>query len=168
MQLLNTGDDKLDGNGNETIKISKIATELKRVARKTQIPIIAISDINKASYDKAMKGGDLDLSALRDSFKIAHSADTILLLMSENIVINGKDEQGKKTENTATQLYFLAEKFRDTNPQLSQKIQSLAYEYRLNEKTSDTYSRLILAKNRAVNVARFCLGILRLFIPLMQ
>lgn len=148
LQLLSSGDQKLDNSYQETLRVSKIATELKRVARKTEIPIIAISDINKNAYQTAIKGGDLDMGALRDSFKIAHSADVIMLLMSNNVAINSKDDDGNKSEISATQLYFLAEKFRDFNPQLAVKIDMMAHEYLLNKNTADTYSRLIIAKNR--------------------
>ncbi|MBD2395956.1 hypothetical protein H6G11_17055 [Cyanobacterium aponinum FACHB-4101] len=148
LQLLNTGDDYLDNGSNETSKISKIATELKRVARKTQTPIIAISDINKNAYSQAMKGGDLDLSALRDSFKIAHSADTVMFLTSQNVSMSVKEDGNNKSEKSVTQLYLLSEKLRDTNLELSQKIIELAHLYKLDKNTSDTYSRLIIAKNR--------------------
>ncbi|WP_330205482.1 DnaB-like helicase C-terminal domain-containing protein [Cyanobacterium sp. DS4] len=148
LQLLNTGDNYLDNGNNETLKISKIATELKRVARKTQIPIIAISDINKNAYSMAMKGGDLDLSALRDSFKIAHSADTVMFLTSQNITMSVKDDGNNKSEKSVTQLYLLSEKLRDTSLELSQKIIDLAHQFKLDKNNSDTYSRLVIAKNR--------------------
>lgn len=148
LQLLSSGDKKLDNAYNETLRVSKIATELKRLSRRANIPIIAISDVNKNAYNEAQKGGDLDMSALRDSFKIAHSADVIMLLISNNFVKNIKDFDGNKTEQTVTQLFILAEKFRDFNPEISRKIEGLAHEYRLDKARADTYSRLIIAKNR--------------------
>jgi replicative DNA helicase len=148
LQLMTTGDPKLDNAYQETLRVSKIATELKRIARKSNIPIIAISDINKNAYSMAIKGGDLDMSALRDSFKIAHSADVIMLLMSQDVPIAIKNDEGKKAEQMVTQLYLLAEKFREKSINLAQKIEMLAHEYRLEKETADTYSRLIIAKNR--------------------
>lgn len=148
LQLMSSGDPKLDNAYQETLRVSKIATELKRIARKSNIPIIAISDINKNAYSMAIKGGDLDMSALRDSFKIAHSADVIMLLMSQDVPIAIKNDEGKKAEQMVTQLYLLAEKFREKSINLAQKIEMLAHEYRLEKETADTYSRLIIAKNR--------------------
>lgn len=148
LQLLNTGDNYLDTSNNETLKVSKIATELKRVSRKTQIPIIAISDINKNAYSQAMKGGDLDLSALRDSFKIAHSADTVMFLTSQNITMSVKEDGNNKSEKSVTQLYLLSEKLRDNSLELSHKVIDLAHQFKLDKNYSETYARLIIAKNR--------------------
>jgi replicative DNA helicase len=148
LQLMTTGDPKLDNAYQETLRVSKIATELKRIARKSNIPIIAISDINKNAYIASIKGGDLDMGALRDSFKIAHSADVIMLLMSNDIPLAVKDNEGKKGEQMVTQLYLLAEKMREKSINLAQQIEMLAHEYRLEKETADTYSRLIIAKNR--------------------
>ncbi|BAQ64594.1 replicative DNA helicase [Geminocystis sp. NIES-3709] len=148
LQLLSSGDTNLDNNFNETLKVSKIATELKRISRKANIPIIAISDINKEAYNKAMKGGDLDMSALRDSFKIAHSADCIMLLMSYDNTETRKNDEKYPSEIKITQLGILEEKFRDKNPNIAQKIQNLAHKFRLEKDKADTYSRLIIAKNR--------------------
>jgi replicative DNA helicase len=148
LQLMNSGNVQLENNFNETLKVSKIATELKRISRKANIPIIAISDINKEAYNKAMKGGDLDMSALRDSFKIAHSADCIMLLMSYDNVETRKNDEKNPTEIRITQLGILEEKFRDKNPNIAQKIQGLAHKYRLEKDRADTYSRVVIAKNR--------------------
>ena len=148
LQLLSSGDQKLDNAYQETLRVSKIATELKRIARKSNIPIIAISDVNKNAYDAVNKGGDLDMSALRDSFKIAHSADVIMLLISTNVVKSIKDSEGNKSEKTVNQLFILAEKFRDLSVEIARKIETLAHEYQLEKATADTYSRLIIAKNR--------------------
>jgi len=148
LQLMSSGDEKLDSAYQETLRVSKIATELKRLSRKADIPVIAISDVNKNAYTEALKGGDLDMGALRDSFKIAHSADTIALLISNNITQIIKDGEGNKSEKSVTQLHILAEKLRGFNQEMSQKIVELAHEYKLDKARADTYSRLIIAKNR--------------------
>ncbi len=148
LQLMTTGDEKLDNAYQETLRVSKIATELKRLSRKADIPVIAISDINKNAYNEAQKGGDLDMGALRDSFKIAHSADVIMLLMSNNVTQIIKDSDGNKSEVSITQLGILAEKMRGINLEMSQYIEQLAHEYKLDKARADTYSRLIIAKNR--------------------
>jgi replicative DNA helicase len=139
LQLLSSGDLKLDNAYQETLRVSKIATELKRLARSLQIPVIAISDINKESYLKAISGNDLDMGALRDSFKIAHSADVILLLQSGQIT-TGKGD----IKTTKDQLTLLAEKY----PDKANEINHIKYNYPLNYKTADTYSRISIVKNR--------------------
>ena len=139
LQLLSSGDLKLDNAYQETLRVSKIATELKRLARSLQIPVIAISDINKESYLKAISGNDLDMGALRDSFKIAHSADVILLLQSGQITTGRGDEKTNKD-----QLTLLAEKY----PDKANEINHIKYNYPLNTKTADTYSRISIVKNR--------------------
>lgn len=139
LQLLSSGDQKLDSAYQETLRVSKIATELKRLARYLNIPIIAISDINKDAYLKSISGGDLDMGALRDSFKIAHSADVILLLQS-GMITTGKGNE----KTTVDQLDLLERKY----PEKTTEIDNLKAKYPLNSKTADTYSRLSIVKNR--------------------
>lgn len=149
LQLLNTGDEKLDNSSFETAKISKIATELKRISRKANIPIIAISDINKEGFNKTNSGGDLNLGSLRDSFKIAHSADVVMLLKSEIIEkeISDSDGSGKtfKKKTKLNQLEILA-----TNSDFSMqnKLKQIGHKFCLRESVSDTYSVIKIDKNR--------------------
>ncbi len=139
LQLLQSGDQKLDNTYQETLRVSRIATELKRVARDTGAAVIAISDINKAAYQSAVAGGELDMGALRDSFKIAHSADVIQLLQS-GVVITGKGESQTKLD----QLQLLAHKY----PEKQRVLDRIRENYPINNKTADTYSRLTIVKNR--------------------
>ena len=139
LQLLQSGDQKLDNSYQETLRVSRIATELKRVARDTGAAVVAISDINKAAYQNAIAGGELDMGALRDSFKIAHSADVILLLQS-GVVITGKGESKTKLD----QLQLLAHKY----PEKQRVLDRIREDYPINHNTADTYSRLTIVKNR--------------------
>jgi replicative DNA helicase len=139
LQLLSSGDQRLDNAYQETLRVSKIATELKRLARETNTAVIAISDVNKDAYNKAITGGDLDMGALRDSFKIAHSADVILLLQSQAVII-GKGE----TKTKYDQLDLLAKKY----PEKQRQIDALKSKNPLNKKTADTYARITIVKNR--------------------
>ncbi len=139
LQLLQSGDQKLDNTYQETLRVSRIATELKRVARDTGAAVIAISDINKAAHQSAVTGGELDMGALRDSFKIAHSADVIQLLQS-GVVITGKGESKTKLD----QLQLLAHKY----PEKQRVIDRIREDYPINHNTADTYSRLTIVKNR--------------------
>nr|WP_069791372.1 hypothetical protein [Cyanobacterium sp. IPPAS B-1200]OEJ78061.1 hypothetical protein A5482_14475 [Cyanobacterium sp. IPPAS B-1200] len=79
------------------------------------------------------------MGALRDSFKIAHSADVIMLLQSGVISIGKGDN---KTFTDQLQLY--ANKY----PQKQSAIDSLKESYELNSSTADTYSRMTIVKNR--------------------
>lgn len=147
LQLMSSGDQKLDNSYQETLRVSKIATELKRVARAVNIPVMAISDINKDSYLKAQSGFDLDMGALRDSFKIAHSADVILLLQS-GLITTGKGNEKK----TVDQLDLLALKY----PDKAHTINNFKIEYPLKKSTADTYSRISIVKNRGGKLGEPC------------
>ncbi|BAQ63230.1 replicative DNA helicase (DnaB) (plasmid) [Geminocystis sp. NIES-3708] len=149
LQLLSTGDEKLDNSSFETAKISKIATELKRISRKAKIPIIAISDINKEGYNKTNNGGDLNLGSLRDSFKIAHSADVVMLLKSEIVEkeISDSDGSGKTYKKKAklNQLEILAKK---ADLMRQNQLEQLSYKFPLRSGSNDTYSVITIEKNR--------------------
>jgi replicative DNA helicase len=88
LQLLSTGEDKIDNGGNETTRVGRIATSLKQLARETNTAVLAISDISKKAFDESLKTGKLNMSSLRDSFKIAHAADIIMTLQTEVLDIN--------------------------------------------------------------------------------
>ncbi|NJK54223.1 MAG: hypothetical protein HC936_18210, partial [Leptolyngbyaceae cyanobacterium SU_3_3] len=52
LQLMCCGDEKLDSGANEVLRVSRVATGLKQLARDTGAAVVAISDINKAAYQK--------------------------------------------------------------------------------------------------------------------
>ena len=137
LQLMQTGDEKLDNSNMEVLRVSRIASELKRVARSLQIPIIAISDINKDAYNKATAGKDMDMGALRDSFKIAHAADAILLLQSGAL---GKNSEGSNID----QLDSLILKY----PGRKSDYESMRSKYPLNKDMNECWSRIQIIKNR--------------------
>lgn len=137
LQLLNTGDDKLDTSAQETLRVSRIATMLKQLARDTGASLIAISDVTKDAYQRALKTGSLDLSALRDSFKIAHAADAIALLQTGTIsTANGNHTTSKD------QLELLAQKY----PERERAIENLRQS--VKKSPLDTFARLTILKNR--------------------
>jgi replicative DNA helicase len=90
LQLMCCGDEKLDSGTNEVLRVSRVATGLKQLARDTSAAVVAISDINKAAYQEALRTGTLDMGELRDSFKIARAADCIMLLQT------GKAQRGNE------------------------------------------------------------------------
>jgi replicative DNA helicase len=139
LQLMCCGDEKLDSGANEVLRVSRVATGLKQLARDTGAAVVAISDINKAAYQEALRTGTLDMGALRDSFKIAHAADCIMLLQT------GKAQRGN--EQPRDQLDLLEERYAGDYLRLRQ-IQDVRDRYPLNDKAKATYARLSILKNR--------------------
>ncbi len=136
LQLMLSGDEKLD-TAAETLRVSRIATSLKQLARDTNTAVIAISDITKAAYQQALSTGSLDMSALRDSFKIAHAADVIALLQSGKITIGKGDNV-----QTLDQLELAAR----NHPEKRRAIDKARAESRLGNQ--DSFARLSILKNR--------------------
>lgn len=141
LQLLSSGDEKVDASALETLRVSKIATQLKQLTRDTNSAIIAISDITKAAYQQAISTGFLDMSALRDSFKIAHAADIVGLLQTGRVKVKGGDKSGM-----IDQLELAAQNTQN-NPDKIRLINLARTRYKLVENT-DTYARLSILKNR--------------------
>ncbi|NJK54222.1 MAG: hypothetical protein HC936_18205 [Leptolyngbyaceae cyanobacterium SU_3_3] len=79
------------------------------------------------------------MGALRDSFKIAHAADCIMLLQT------GKAQRGN--DQPRDQLDLLEERYAGDYLRLRQ-IQDVRAQYPLNEKAKATYARLSILKNR--------------------
>jgi len=139
LQLMCCGDEKLDSGANEVLRVSRVATGLKQLARDTNTAVVAISDINKAAYQEALRTGTLDMGALRDSFKIAHAADCIMLLQT------GKAQRGN--DQPKDQVDLLEERYAGNYLKLRQ-LQDVRTRFPLNEKAKATYARLSLLKNR--------------------
>lgn len=139
LQLMCCGDEKLDSGANEVLRVSRVATGLKQLARDTHTAVIAISDINKAAYQEALRTGTLDMGALRDSFKIAHAADCILLLQT------GTAQRGN--DSPRDQVALLEERYAGNYAKLRQ-LQEVRDRFPLNEKAKATYARLSVLKNR--------------------
>lgn len=90
LQLLNTGNEKLDSGTEETPKISTVAVQLKQLARDTGAAVLALSDIIKSEQGDAIKSGkEFTLNAIRGSNRVAHAADTVFALYSEPAAIDG-------------------------------------------------------------------------------
>lgn len=139
LQLMCCGDEKLDSGANEVLRVSRVATGLKQLARDTNTAVVAISDINKAAYQEALRTGMLDMGALRDSFKIAHAADCIMLLQT------GKAQRGN--DQSRDQVDLLEERYAGNHLKLRQ-LQDVRTRFPLNERAKATYARLSLLKNR--------------------
>lgn len=129
LQLMPSGDERLDSGLSETARVGKIATQLKQLARDTNTAVIAISDITKQAYQDAERTGNLDMSALRDSFKIAHAADAVMLLQTNNDQLDIVAGQGKYNQRPGM-------------------ISSLRGTYPLDTAAKAVYARLSVLKNR--------------------
>lgn len=144
LQLLNTGDEKLDGGqANETAKVSTVAVQLKQLARDTGAAVLALSDIIKSEQGAAFKGAEFTLNMLRGSNRIAHAADTVLALYSEA----GKTDGGKAE---ADPWDMLAEKLADSPRarDFLRGLDDLRHAHPTGGDSAAVYSRLELMKNR--------------------
>ena len=144
LQLLNTGDEKLDsGQANETAKVSQVAVQLKQLARDTGAAILALSDIIKSEQGAAIKGAEFTLNMLRGSNRIAHAADTVLALYSEA----GKGDGGKADNDPWA---MLASKYQD-NPNgrdFARGLDDLRHAHPTGGPGACVRARLELLKNR--------------------
>jgi replicative DNA helicase len=90
LQLCEAEDEKQ----NRTQQISKVSRGLKKLAKELDIPIVALSQLNRKSEEKANRKPSL--AELRDSGSIEQDADTVILLHRpenhdlETYTINGE------------------------------------------------------------------------------
>jgi replicative DNA helicase len=144
LQLLNTGDEKLDsGQANETAKVSQVAVQLKQLARDTGAAILALSDIIKSEQGAAIKGAEFTLNMLRGSNRIAHAADTVLALYSEA----GKGDGGKADNDPWA---MLASKYQDSpnGRDFARGLDDLRHAHPTGGPGASVRARLELLKNR--------------------
>ena len=144
LQLLNTGLSELDsGTGGETPKISQVAVQLKQLARDSGAAVLALSDIVKSEQGAAFKGSEFTLNMLRGSNRIAHAADTVLALYSEQ----GTSEGGKATGDP---WQLLAEKYAASGRarDFIRGLDDLRHAHPTGGDSAAVYSRLELLKNR--------------------
>ncbi len=144
LQLLNTGDDKLDTGPNETAKVSTIAVQLKQLARDTNAAVLALSDIIKSEQGAVIKTGqEFTLNMLRGSNRIAHAADVVLGLYSEASQADG----GKAALDPWE---MLGAKYQDSprGSEFQRSIDDLAHAHPVGGPGACVHSRLELLKNR--------------------
>ena len=144
LQLLNTGDEKLDGGqANETAKVSQVAVQLKQLARDTGAAVLALSDIIKSEQGAAIKGAEFTLNMLRGSNRIAHAADTVLALYSEA----GKGDGGKADNDPWA---VLAEKAQNSanGRDFARGLDDLRHAHPTGGAGASVRARLELLKNR--------------------
>jgi len=145
LQCMNTGEEALDSGSNETQKASRLATALKQLARELGAAVIAISDITKAAYQEALKSGELNMGALRDSFKISHAADTILLLLSEDLRLPATSKAPAPPPRSQLQL---VQERTMPNSYRARALSQVEGRYPLDPRLRSSYARLSILKNR--------------------
>lgn len=145
LQLLNTGNEKLDGGGqeNETAKVSQLAVQVKQLARDTGAAVLALSDITKTAQEMVLMGKEFNLGMLRGSNRLAHAADTVLALYSEA----GKGEGGKADSDPWA---MLAEKHKDSpnGRDFARGLDDLRHAHPTGGPGASVRARLELLKNR--------------------
>lgn len=93
LQLMEAPDMK-KGEGRER-EVSKISRSLKKLAKELQIPVIALSQLNRQVEQRAGASAKPKLSDLRESGSIEQDANNVLLIHRE--MYQPKDERGKPT-----------------------------------------------------------------------
>ena len=147
MQLVPSGDEKLDNGVNETFRMNKVAVQLKQLARDNNVAVLAISDITKAAYSDAVKSGNLNMSALRESFKIAHAADVVMLLQTGKVEKALTSKKGESVEKI-DQLELLQRSYAD-NLDRQVALSNVRSSYPLDDSKKACYARLSVLKNRS-------------------
>lgn len=143
LQLLNTGDEKLDTGPNETPKVSTVSVHLKQLARDTGAAVLALSDIIKSEQRDAIRGQEFTLNMLRGSNRIAHAADVVLGLYSEASQADGGKAQLDPWE-------LLGSKYQDSprGGDFRRGLDDLAQAHPTGGPGACVHSRLELLKNR--------------------
>lgn len=93
LQLMSGGDGT--GNTNREQEISKISRDLKQLAKELQIPIMALSQLNRNIESRSSENRTPQLSDLRESGAIEQDADMVMFLYRPEYY----DQPGENVDN---------------------------------------------------------------------
>ena len=103
IQLMTVGGDRKGGGVNREQEISAISRSLKSLAKELNIPVIALSQLNRSVETRSSTQGSKkpQLSDLRESGAIEQDADLVLFIYRPEYYKITEDEQGNSTEGKA-------------------------------------------------------------------
>jgi len=103
LQLMSGGDGR--GNTNREQEISKISRDLKQLAKELEVPIIALSQLNRNVENRKTENRTPQLSDLRESGAIEQDADMVMFLYRpEYYQQQGVGEEMPDSPNGLTEL----------------------------------------------------------------